>query len=390
MIAFWVIIAFILALSASSPVFAYDIDRAIDYLKSRQNAEGGFSEPNESPDERLTSWALLAGISNATKASSLLSEGSRAISFIITKTSNLGDLSEIALCVVALSCAGVDAQDVEGKNLVSLVRSFAASSGKMGKNLEDHCWGIIALVSSGERVSEKYIEWLREQQREDGGWGDKNSDVIIETSLAIEALVSSGSEDKAAIERGLFFLRGQMQEDGGFPGRDGNSNAVATAYALRAIYAAGDNPLSEIWDFHGSNPVSYLESLQTGDGHFLYMPGKDYQPLKTTALSIIALEKKHLPFGAESAGVMLKRDTSKFKTLDEMGELGAVEQKSSIDESGRNNSERRDLRADEFFNTKSWICDFWYFVFVLLAYLFLLAISALIAWKLRERQLNRL
>lgn len=383
MIVTGIVISLILAICFSTPVFSYDIDRAIEYLKSRQNAEGGFSEPNESPDERLTSWALLAGISNSEKASSLLFEGSRAISFIISRSSNLSDLGDIALCVVALSCAGVDVQDIEGKNLISLVKSFAESSGKIGKSLEDHCWAIIALASGGEKISGKYIEWLLGQQREDGGWGDENSDVITQTSLAIEALVCSGSADESAIEHGLLFIRNQIQEDGGFPGKDGISNALSTAYALRAIYAAGDNPLSEAWDFHGSNPVRYLESLQSADGHFLYTAGKDYQPLKMTALSIIALEKKHLPLGIQSAGVSLKLDVSGFGTIDEMGEFGATEQGKSIEGASRSKNEGQRFRGGEFVRTKSWINSFWYFAFASIAYLALLVISALIARKLR-------
>ncbi len=393
------IVSLILTWFLSTPLRAYSLDKAVEYLKSRQSAEGGFCEPNESPDERLTSWVLLAGTSNKEKAGSLLVEGTRAISFIVSRSSTLSDLDEIALCVVALSCAGVDVEDIEGRNMVSLIKSFGTTSGKLGKDLEDHCWGIIALSSSGKEVPGRYVEWLTEQQREDGGWGDRNGDLVISTSLAIEALVCSGFGDKSAIKRGLLFLRERIAEDGGFPGKDGKSNAISTAYAMRAIHAAGDDPSSEAWEFQGTGPVKYLESLQSNDGHFFYSQAKDYQPVAVTALSVIALEGKHLPLGVKSADVSLSGKVSGWKTLNEMGEIGALdyEENSSADSQyglpsarTRTNQARRLFKGGAVVKTKTWINGFWYFIFAFMAYVILLSISVLIVKRIANRPLNRL
>jgi hypothetical protein len=197
--------------------------------------------------------------------------------------------------VTALASAGGDPRNVSGRDLVALIKANVSRDGRIGAGVIEHCWGILALASAGETVAAPSIEWLVGQQRTDGGWGDSDAELVRCTALAVEALVAAEEASGRQVEAALGLLRGKLNPDGGFGGTAGGSDAQATASVMRAIYAGGGDPASGDWQFEGNDPLSYLEALQAGDGHFKYSGGAESQPVMTTAMAIPALEGEYFP-----------------------------------------------------------------------------------------------
>jgi hypothetical protein len=302
----FVSIALLIGILLSSGLAYAGVNEGISYLKARQNADGGFSEPGAGSSGTLTCWVLLAGFSSIKDPTGLYAAGQAAVKYNYSIANRLTALTDIELYTLTLSLAGADPRNVSGRNLISLIKANIGADGKIGKNPDEHCWGIMSLVSAGEKVSSKSTGWLVSKQRVDGGWGNSASDIVRQTALSVEALIAAGETDAGIIGRALKFLRDKMGADGGFAGSTKVSDGQLTATVVRAIYAAGDNPASSSWTFQGANPVSFLNSLQAPDGHYRFSSGTESDPAMTTATVLPALSKKHFPLGAKSANVSLK------------------------------------------------------------------------------------
>ncbi len=268
---------------------------AVDYLMSRQNPDGGFSEPGASSDLRTTCWVLLAGSAAGEDPLSWAPAGADAGRFIESSMASTSSLEDIELAVLALASSGGDPRNVAGRDLVAVVEASASPDGRLGAGIIEHCWGMLALAAAGETVPAANTEWLVENQRTDGGWGESDAEIVEATALAVEALVAAEEDAAEQMDAALELLRGKIGPDGGFSGAAGASDAQATASVIRAINASGEDPASEDWQFEGNDPVSFLEALQAGDGHFQYSGGVESQPAMTTAMAVPALEGEYFP-----------------------------------------------------------------------------------------------
>jgi prenyltransferase beta subunit len=287
------------ATAAAQPVSGSGVPEAILYIKARQNSDGGFSEPGASSDPTTTSWALLAGSAQGEEPLNWQSSGAYPKQYLTSQAGSIRKLKDIELIALAITEAGGDPRNAAGIDLVSLGKANIASNGKIGADIAEHCWGMLFLNAAGETVPAKCTEWLVEQQRQDGGWGESDKVLVQDTGLAIEALTSTGEETGESLDAALKMLKARMNGDGGFKGPSKTSDAQTTSWAVRAITAAGEDPSSQGWSFHGNNPISFLNSLQSADGHFQYSKGVESQPAVTTAMASIAL-----------AGVDSSQDTS--------------------------------------------------------------------------------
>jgi hypothetical protein len=391
-------------LIALVPQFATaGVDEGIAYLKARQNTDGGFSEPGESSERSLTSWALLAGLSATQVPSWWHDAGEAAVKYIYSSVNELTGLADIELYTLALSEAGADPRNVSGKNLVSLIKAHMGEDGEIGKSIDEHCWGVIALVSAGEKVPAKSTGWLVAKQREDGGWGDSDADLVRCTALGIEALVSAGEADAEIMKKALKCLRDRMGSDGGFVGTSGTSDGQLTATVVRAIYAAGDIPTSASWTFHGSNPVSFLNSLQAPDGYYRYSSGVDSQPAMTTAMVLPALAGKHLPLGVKGAKVPPGGEQSDGQPVHDLGTAGArAEAGSSEKDENKKAGSTSDgpgqksgvpgisgvggVSAGAFGKRETWFSGLWVFLMICVAYVVTLVIVTAIAVSMASRK----
>ena len=382
------------------------VNEGVSYLKGRQNADGGFSEPDESSSGILTGWTILAGFSSIKDPTGWYEAGEAAVKYVYAAASEETALTDLELYALALSEAGTDPLSASGENLLSLIKAHIGDDGKIGKSLDEHCWGIISLVSAGEKVPTKSTNWLVSKQREDGGWADKSEDIVRQTALGVEALVAAGEADTDIIRKALKLLREKMSSDGGFAGKTKATDGQLTASVVRAIYAAGDDPASTSWTFEGANPVSFLNSLQAPDGHYRYSSGVDSQPAMTTAMVLPALSGKHFPLSAEGVKAALVGEDTQGEPVHDLGTEGAeaeaeagseptgseptgseVEPASSSNESavetgGPAISRVNGASAGAIGQKATWFGDLWLFLIICVAYLVVLAVAALIAGKL--------
>jgi len=394
-----------LAPAATAQVAGTGSAQALSYIQARQNSDGGFSEPGTHSDDTLTAWAVLAGVSGADNPAQLLSSGTRALSYFSSRVKSITDLPEIELCVLSLSETGLDPRNIQGLNMVSLLTANQAKSGKIGKDISQHCLGMIALASAQQKLLPSVTEWLISQQRTDGGWGEKDSVAVTDTALAIEALVASGEARAQTVRPALKFLHGRMNGDGGFSATKDTSNTQVTSSVMRALFAAGEDPTSTSWTIGGLNPASFVQSMQASDGHLGYSKGVDSEPALTTAMAVPALKGKHFPLAAAAMSLgpdsPASNGTTNPPTVNDLGTTGADPTQQSTDgstadtgqtgttrSSGTTPSARaatvESMQAGATGRRTGWFNGLWVFLAACLAYLVLLAASAVIAGRLAE------
>lgn len=151
---------------------------------------------------------------------------------------------------------------------------------------------LLALDAAGAVPSPKAVDWLKDQQCEDGSFtayrakpgaacdtkktpADTNA-----TAAAVQALAAVGGE-KAAVGKSVDWLRSVQNKDGGWgynPGGPSDANSVSVV--VGALSAAGERP--EKTTQGGKSPYDALRSFQLGcdakadeRGAFAYQPGKD-------------------------------------------------------------------------------------------------------------------
>lgn len=268
---------------------------ALRYLRSRQNPDGGFSEPGAGSDLVTTCWVVLAGAAAEENPLDWTAGGANPGQFLEVAVGSTSYLADLELVAIAVSAAGGDPENIAGRDLTALIKASTSSDGRIGSGIQEHCWGMIALASAGKTVPANNVEWLVGQQRADGGWGSSDASLNVDTAIAVEALVAAEEDIREKVGAALRLLRQRMNPDGGYTGAGSASDVQATSSVMRAIAAGGADPASESWSFEGSNPEGYVGSMQSADGHFLFASGVESQPALTTAMATPAIAGRHFP-----------------------------------------------------------------------------------------------
>ena len=166
----------------------------------------------------------------------------------------------------------------------------------------NHAMGIMGTAALSHTVPITAVQALKNMQNSDGGWGwavgqtsDSNS-----TALSIQALVAAGEPVTATeVVSGLIYLKSAQNTNGGFTydpfspwGTASDTNS--TAYAINAIYAVGQDPITGTWVISSTNPMEFLLSMQLPNGAFEWQSGYGAN-LLATAQAIPALLGQHLP-----------------------------------------------------------------------------------------------
>jgi len=351
---------------------------AINYIKARQGADGGFAEPDAASDGTTTCWAMLAGASAGEQVAGWTNAGKSPVDFLQSQAAGLAKLDDLELYTLALAEAGADPRDFAGKDLVSLIAAQVKSDGRIGDTMAQHCWGLIALAAAGEAAPPKSDTWLVEHQRADGGWGESDAVVVADTGLAVEALTGIGQLDETASSQAMKLLKSKIGPAGGFSSGKGAENSMLTASVMRAIYAAGQDPASAAWSFHGNTPAKFLASMQAADGHYQFSKGTESQPAMTTSIAVPADGGKHFPLQAETAGV----DTTSGGVKD-LGTQGAGIVPAA-DTRQKTPAATGTPAASASASAQSTFSGLWLFLIICATYVLTLAIAALVATKLYQ------
>lgn len=246
-------------------------------VETRQNDDGGYTSfsagANQAPSDIVgTLDALLAlaaaGEDTGAPRDYLMANGEALANFAAENGGQAGK------ALLALSAAGADARDFAEQDFVALLTDQFGSAGDY--NVADpykQSLALLGLAAADEEIPPEAVAWLKAKQAANGSWDDgfgtlDNADA---TAMAIMALVAAGENaDSEAVSRAVDFLAGAQAADGGWPYAPGlPSSANSTALAGQALSA-----LNEDWYTAGGRwakertPLAALLSFQGESGAF--------------------------------------------------------------------------------------------------------------------------
>lgn len=294
------------------------IAKALEWLRSIQNEDGGFANPGESSSVSKTSWAVMAIAAAGENPENWKKNGKSPVDYMRDKLPEEIDkmgIADFARTILALVYAGENPRNFAGIDLVEKLKSKVKQSGQIGDFTYTTIWGIIALKAAGENVS-KSVEWLKSQQNEDGGfaWNPGEKSDFDDTAAAIQALIAGGlSRDSEIIKRALDYLKTGQNDDGGMRYFGSSaSNAASDSWTIQALVAAGINPD----DFKRNNRsvVGHLLSLQTAEGYFKYTEYQTSNPGYMTVSAVMALLGKPHPMNMYTASASASMVTTTTAT----------------------------------------------------------------------------
>ena len=277
--------------------------RALEWLRTIQNDDGGFSNPDEESDIAKTSWAVMALAAAGENPNDWTKNNTSPIDYIRNNLKeSIGRMgtADYARTILALKAVNENPRNFSGINLVDMLKSRIKENGQIGDFIYTTIWGIMALKACDEDVN-KSVEWLKQQQNEDGGFawtvGEKSD--YDDTAAAIQALIAAGEPgDSEVIKKALDYLKTGQNEDGGFRYFGSSaSNAASDSWVIQALVAAGENPTE--WKKNNVSVVEHLLSLQTEEGFFNYTSYQTSNPGYMTVCAIMALLGKPHPVKAE-------------------------------------------------------------------------------------------
>lgn len=255
-------------------------ERALDWLKTQQNDDGGFGS-GFAPGSAVgpTTDAIIAITSGGFDVSTWTNGGASPLDYLRTQVNSDAVTlpGEVAKTILAVIATGQNPRGFGNHDLIADLNSnFDASSATYSFSTFDQSLAILALRNAAEPIPDAAIEALLNAQTIEGGWaftGDTSAGAADSntTSLGIQALVSAAHKD--ATGRALDYLRRVQNLDSGWtyqvPSAFGTDTDVnSTALTIQAILAVGDS-VSD-WAVGGSDPVGALLALQNDDGSFSF------------------------------------------------------------------------------------------------------------------------
>jgi hypothetical protein len=270
-------------------------DAAARWLEARQNEDGGWGE-GKSSDQAITGWVMLGLEADGVNPQDVTTAGGEsAVDFLQGAIGEVQSPGDLARTILALEGAGIEPREFGGRNLVSALLAKRRKDGSYEGWPNSTAYAVLALRSAGIANVSDSVEWLREVQNEDGGWGDtaggpSNADG---TGAVLQVMDPSGKAAKAAVA----YLRQVQQPGGGYRlGGNGALNTQSTAWAVEGLLAAGANPAQ--FKRGGKSALEYLEDNQDGDGHYRYSSKSDQTPVWVTGQVLVAAAQRYLPLEA--------------------------------------------------------------------------------------------
>lgn len=299
----------VLALGFLAPAAAHasPVSEGADWLEVQQRPSGGFAaDSGREPGAEMTGWAMLALAAAGRNPLDVTSGGKSPVDFLRNHIDEVKDAGDIARTILALEAAGVDPRSFAGEDLVARLLAQQRDSGSYQGWPASSAYAVLALRAAGAGGTAKTVEWLREVQGEDGGWGNEPKQPSTpEVTGAVLQVLSPGSD---ASDRALSYMRNAKRPNGGFaPGNNLSANAQATAWASQGLLAAGKDPAGF---GTGKSSLAYMRDLQASDGHFLQAPGQEASPVWVTADVLVPLSGDYLPIAAPPRAPKPKEKTS--------------------------------------------------------------------------------
>jgi len=284
-----------LALASVLPARAQaaETDRAVAWLVSVQNADGGWgSSPDSGSSADTTAWVML-GLEAAGRNPLDVSHGGHdAVEYLRANVAELSSPGDFARTILALEGAGVDPRSFGGDDLVAALAKRRRDNGSFEGWPNSTAFAVIALRAGGASGGlGQSTSWLAKVQNADGGWGDVpgSPSTADGTGAVMQAMPAT-----SAAEHGLGYLRKAQRPSGGFPlGGSGGVNSQSTAWAVQGMLAVGADPASVREG--GKSPLDYIAARQDADGHYRYSASSDQTPVWVTGQVLTAVAGEPFP-----------------------------------------------------------------------------------------------
>ncbi|MEW6566661.1 MAG: prenyltransferase/squalene oxidase repeat-containing protein [Chloroflexota bacterium] len=271
------------------------VERAVDWLREQQLADGGFGMPgSEASDVGTTADAVIA-FSSAGLDPAEIRQGDRSpLDFLAEQARTLGEdeWGRAAKIMLAYQAVGLEPRTELDVDLIALLlRAYDPTTGFQGQGPFEEALVVLALVNSGVELPDGALETLLASRLDDGsfsfngdrtpGMGDSNT-----TAIVVQALVAAGARDE--VGPSLAYFRSTQNEDGGWtyqkPSPYGEeTDANSTALVIQALEAAGESLAA--W----GDPSQTLRSFQLPSGAFFFNNSFQDENLLATVQAIPAL-----------------------------------------------------------------------------------------------------
>jgi hypothetical protein len=297
--------------AAISPQQQQAADNAVNWLISNhQNDDGGFSDFSMGANQAASGASgTLDTVLAMTAAGHDPAEGSsNPVSYLQDNPSVIADFASIGggpagKAILALAAADQNPRDFMGYNFViSLTAQISPTGQYNAVTAYDQSLALLALAAVDEPASDTAVQWLKDQQADNGSWDDGygTADNPDATSMAVMALVAQGEPvDSVALTQATAFLADAQLDSGGWEYSTGfGENANSTALAVQALSALGEDFANResAWAQGENAPLTALLNWQNSTGAFQADFGEGpFDDFFTTVQSIPATVGKAYP-----------------------------------------------------------------------------------------------
>lgn len=308
-----ILVLFSLFLPSKTLASTSESDLALDYIKQNLNQNGSIN--CEFDVLGCTTWGIISISSQKIDPQEFKLEGGESpIDYVEENILSLSSATDYARTIMALESANLDSSNFAEQNLVNALKEkinleAGNAEGDENGSVINTSFAVLALAWVGEEIPENTIQYIKDNQFEDGGFSSGWGEEAQVTSQAVMALIAAGVlANDQVIQNALVFLGGLQTETGGFKYDNSPWTAVAdsntTAIVSQALLSAGEDPLSDEWQTNGKNVYNGLLSFQKEDGSFRYSDDDwgDGNPVFTLTYGagiIPALNNLTLPFNVE-------------------------------------------------------------------------------------------
>lgn len=293
---------FVLPISqAYASSMSKDIDSSLDYLAQHQDSiiGGIFEESDKTPSAMLSGWTAIAF---ASAGYDPVSVGTGIINFIKQDACQLTSATDIERTILVASAAGLDSSSFGSCDLSANLNALIdAKTGKIGNDIVSTIFGVLAVRSQDKSVDQNTVDYIVASQAIDGGWSSGWGTEANITAQAVMALASTGyATSSPVISNAKHYLKSLQTNSGGIK-YDSNAwttepDAFSNAYTLQAIYALGEDPLSDYWTRGDKSIIDDLTTLRQADGSYNFSATLcAMNPVFTTAVVLPALNGKAMP-----------------------------------------------------------------------------------------------
>lgn len=304
-----------IVLALALPAWA-DAADAVAWLHTQQNADGGFGDPESTVG--TTADVMLAVAATGADPLAWSQDGNTPYTYLAANAASITGVGDMGKAILALIAAGRNPRQVGGADLVQRLEATLGGDGAYGDSgmVNDQAYAMLGLASARRPIPDSAVNYMLARQIDDGTWswngdttagaGDNNT-----AAFAVLALLAAGvPADHAQVVKTFEHLRGQQNEDGGFPyinpspyGTDSDANS--TAVVMWAIAAAGEDPAGDAWKYQeqdGASPLDRLRAFQNDSGAFRWQDAVPGDNMLATVQAPIALELKTLPYAYMDVG----------------------------------------------------------------------------------------